>query len=192
MIKKLAFALILGLSSIFISKSQVSNTAEKGENFITLRPLSYISGINIGYERSITKKFAISTELTSQIWGIAYRLPNTAIYQGFRYTPFGDNNHGVYVKGVLVAGLFSGSPIIENRPYFAGGGFTIGALTNIQSRQRELSRFSIYIEAGLKFAYPFGTKEGSKFEMKKERALFYSFYSNASLFDLSIGLRYRL
>lgn len=193
MSKKLAFSIILGIIGICFATAQTKKSAEKGDKFITTRPFGFfLSGANIGYEHNLSRKSSFGIDLVSQTWLLGSAYPNAAINANIKYTFYGDNNQGWYIKAVGLAGMYFCPSITKIEPYYAGGSILIGGVATIVNRDRTPSRFSLYAELGLRYSHSFGHRPPSENYEIKNASMYHAFLSPGSFLAGNIGLRYRL
>ena len=190
--RRIIISLIALIFSLSLGFSQENKLSQKGEEFLAIRPLGLFNGLNLSYERSLSNKLAWETSINSQHWLLGSFLPNIAIYQNLKYSFYGDNRQGFYTKGLLFLGSFYKDTPLNNNLSFAGAGILVGGTIDILNKKREPTRFSLFIETGLKIPFSFNKKEGRSESDHFFGLAYATIISNASLIEFSIGLRYRL
>ena len=171
--------------SLVCLKAEAQSESEKRPILITNTPLTFLLGANLGVETLLSPKVSIGGELTGHVWIVP---ANIAITPTIKYYFKGVAGKGFYVSGKLVAGYFFNKTVVEDAPYYAGGGIGIGGITPLRDRDR----FYLFGGLGLKLVSPFGRRPGSNTHDTGAGMAYYAFLSPASLLDVSIGIAIRL
>ena len=103
-----------------------------------------------------------------------------------KYYLKGQAGDGFYLRGKLVAGYYFNDTPFDDHPFYAGGGVGAGIIASLFSNKR----IFIFADLGLKFAQPFGNRQGSSLRDSSWGMAYYSILSSASLPEASVGLAF--
>ncbi len=157
---------------------------------ISTKPQTLLFGFNLGIERVFSPKFSWYTETTSHFHSAFQKIlvyQSTALSTSLRWHCVGRFGKSFYVEPKLVAGLFYNETLVENKPYYAGGGLSVGLMYPLFKKNKH---WYYFYDAGVKFCIPFGYRANSLIGDPNSGAI-YAFLSPASLIDFSVGISYR-
>ncbi len=186
--KKVFLILSLSLLSILGTKAQEHKASAYPTEktwLITTKPQTLFLGFNLGAEYVISPKLSWHSELTSHLHTFDYR--STALKTSLKWHFLGHFGKSLYLEPKLVAGFFHDYTPIDDKPYYAGIGLGLGAMHSISKNKR----WFLFYEAGVKTCEPFGYRKDSSPD-NDLGIIDYLFISPSSLYDLAIGISYRL
>lgn len=176
-LKSICLSLLIAFSAHQL-KAQVSPKNTTPKTYITIKPLSYLLGANLGVEQTLSSSISLCGDLTYHGWhGIPDNLAASASL--LWYLP-SKTPHRFYIRGKAIFGGYFDKVALDTGHLYAGGGVGFGA----SARVRE--RFKLWSDFTLQFAPPFGAKDRPLMDGNFGTA-YYSIMSPASLFEINIG-----
>lgn len=182
---RFSLALLLVLSIGFTSQAQhQANEPTPSKLGITVKPTVFFLGANVGIDYNFAPTLTLSNEFSTHLW----IYPNIAYSPSLKWHFKGNTQQGFYIRGLLVGGIFFNETALDDHPYYAGGGLSVGGIVPLGSKKR----VSLFGEVGLKYAAPFGTRVGSTKKKNSDGMAYYTFFSPASMPILNFGVRFNL
>ncbi len=163
-----------------------STSPMRRDTWISTNVFEWFWGPNVGIERALSERWSLMGEGIVHLWFID--TPNVALKSNLKYYFSGSVAQGWYLRANATAGYFWKKGAIENRPFYAGGGVGGGGIVPLTKKKK----WYLSLDAGIKFVAPFGqSRDPLEKSLDSFGMAYYSVFSPASLFDLSIGIVYR-
>ena len=185
-IRKLLFVALCCMGAIFPTKAfaqDLSNTYDKRVS-LNLKPQSYIFGANLGADFPISPKLALGGEISVHL---RIGEPNMAIKPSLKYYFSGGHDDGVYARFKLIGGYYFSECAVDDDPYYAGGGISIGSMTPM-FKSKHLFFFA---EVGLQVAPTFGYRANNVKMDGDLGGVYHGLLSPGALPDVSLGIAFK-
>lgn len=173
-------SLLLGLCMTPMRAEQASEQLKR-HTYISVTPLSYIYGGNIGVEREMARKLSLFSELTVHGWG---ETPDNAMLSTSLIWYMTGNTSGLYLRPKVFVGAYW-REFIDKQPYYAGAAVSLGASMRVNKRMK------IWTEAGVQFPTFFG--KGDKKTIYHGDAMLYGILVGpGAVLKFDLGLSFRI
>ena len=166
-----------------LASTSATNDEWQQHKRLTLRPTFLFSGLGVGLEQSLSRKWAWHNELVAYGWSddMAQML---MFDTNIKYYLAGNVSKGIYLRGTALFALILTDRVFDGQRLVGGGGFGLGAVMPF----RKGSPWHFGIDLGYKIvsAYP-EEVDGGPQSFSPE----YEFFSPVSLLDWGVSVSYR-
>ena len=174
--------LMLLITGALSSKAQAPATLNEGlpKHFISTRPLSWVTGPELGYDYAITPKMTLGLELNAPLWFQGERA--LFLSPSYRYF-FRNAGEGWYLRARLLGGAFFDDSRFD---WAAGAGIGAGWMTPLDKAKR----WYFHVEANLNGVYLHEIDPSNQAFSTPVLPL-YILFAPYSFFEPLIGFSYR-
>ena len=177
----ITLSLLFAACPSLAQNAQVSDTTLP-KNFVSIRPLSWVTGPQIGYDYVLNPKMTIGGELNVPLWFLLP--PMVALSPVYKYYTR-EVGKGWYFKGRLIGGWML-EPDRENlyQSWFAGLGGGAGYMTPIGKS----NKWHFFIELGVNLVFQ---GDNPNYDNSTPTLPLYAFFAPYSILEPTMGISYR-